>query len=97
MENKIYLQCNKFFHLEESIVMYGIYNSDTLENLINTVHKMYNQTTWHENLFADKLHQWYNWYLTRDVINQYAINSHLYLRMLRESNMEKYMKNLSVN
>ena len=31
------------------MVMYNIYNSDTLENLINTVHKMHNQTTWNEN------------------------------------------------
>ena len=38
--------------------MYSIYNSDTLENLINTVHKMHNQTTWNEDLFASKLHQW---------------------------------------
>ena len=31
MENKVDLQCNKIFHLEDSMVMYGIYNSDTLE------------------------------------------------------------------
>ena len=31
MENQIDLQHNKIFHLEDSMVMYGIYNSDTLE------------------------------------------------------------------
>ena len=37
------------------MVMYGIYNSDTLEQLINTVHKMHNTMTWNEKLFASKL------------------------------------------
>ena len=27
MENKVNLQCNKIIHLENSMVMYGIYNS----------------------------------------------------------------------
>ena len=35
--------------------MYSIYNSDTLEKLINTVHKMHNKTTWNEKLFDSKL------------------------------------------
>ena len=33
MENKINLPHNKFFHLEEFMVMYGIYNSDTVKIL----------------------------------------------------------------
>ena len=81
MENKINFQYNKIFHLEEYMVMYGIYNSNTLESLINIVHKMHNQTTWNENLFACKLHLWCNWYLTRDGIKQCAINYLLYLSM----------------
>ena len=66
------------------MVMYSIYNSDTLVNLINTVHKMHNQTTRNENLFSGKLHQWYNWYSTRDGINQYAINSIIFENVKRE-------------
>ena len=42
------------FHLEDAVVMYGIYNSDTLETLIHTVHRLHNQTTWNEKLFAGK-------------------------------------------
>ena len=42
MENKVDIQHNKIFHLEDSLVMYGIYNSDTLEDLINTVHRLHN-------------------------------------------------------
>ena len=49
MENKIDLQHNKIFHLGDSMVMYGIYNSDTLEKLGNTVHNMHNQATGNEN------------------------------------------------
>ena len=65
----------KFFHLEDSVVMYGIYNADTLEKLINTVHKMHNETTWNEKLFAGKLDKWYHWYLSRVGVGHYAINS----------------------
>ena len=56
MENKVDLEQNKIVHLQDSMVMYGIYISDTLEKLINTVHKMDNKTTWIEKLFAGKLH-----------------------------------------
>ena len=63
MENKVYLQCKIIFHLEDSMVMYVIYNSDTLEKLINTVQKMHNTTSWNENLFASKLNHWFQWYL----------------------------------
>ena len=35
-EKKVDLQQNKIIHLENSMVMYGIYNSETLEKLIKT-------------------------------------------------------------
>ena len=62
MENKVDLQCNKVFHLEDSMVMYGAYNSDTLEDFIGTVHKLHNRTTWNENLFSGQINNWYNYY-----------------------------------
>ena len=34
MKDKVDIQHNKIFHLEDSMVMYGVYNSDTLEDLI---------------------------------------------------------------
>ena len=33
---------------------------------------------------------WYMWYLTKDGINHYAINSLLYLRLLREKYVKMY-------
>ena len=41
MENKVNLQHNRLIHLENSMVMYEIYNDETLEKLINTIHQMY--------------------------------------------------------
>ena len=34
--------------------MYGVYNSDTLKDLIDTVHRMQNFTTWNEKTFTGK-------------------------------------------
>ena len=84
MENKVDIQCNKIFHLDDSMVMYGVYNSDTLEDLIKTVHKLHNITTWNERMFAGQIKYWYNWYLTAKGINHYAINSILFLTTVRE-------------
>ena len=61
------------------MVMYGIYNSETLEKLITTVHKMHNLTTPNEELFASMLSSWYTWYSTEDGISHYVINSLLLL------------------
>ena len=60
MENKVDMQCNEIFHLEDSMIMYGIYNSDTLEDLIDTVHRLYNQTTWNEGMFAGQIKDCYH-------------------------------------
>ena len=61
IENKVDLQCNKIFHLEDSMVMYGVYNS---EDLIDTVHKLHYRTTWNEKLFAGQIDNWYKYHLS---------------------------------
>ena len=55
IENKVDLQHNKIFHLEDSMVMYGVYNLDTLEDLMDTVYKLHNKTTWNETLFSGQI------------------------------------------
>ena len=40
------LEKNRVFHVEDSMVMYGVHNSDTLEQLIDTMHRMHYHTTW---------------------------------------------------
>ena len=64
MENKIDLQHNKVVHLKDSMIMYGIDNSDTLETLFDTVHRLHDQTIWNEQLFTGKIKNWYGWYLS---------------------------------
>ena len=44
------------------MIMYGVYNSDTLKDLIDTVHRMQNFTTWNEKMFAGRLHDWMELY-----------------------------------
>ena len=68
----------------------------TLEQLIDTVHKMHNQTTWNERLFASKIDFWYECYLSKNGIGHYAINSLLFLTTAREK-MSKHMKDLLVS
>ena len=97
MENKVGLQHSKIFHLEDSIVMYSIYNSDTLEALIDTVHRLHNQSTWNEKLFARQIEDWYHWYLSAKGINHYAINLLLFLTTTRETYVkmcEKFINQL---
>ena len=67
--------------------MYGIYNSDTLEQLIDIVHKMHNKTTWIEKLFASKLN---HWYLSKDGVGHYAINSLLFLTVASKTYVKMY-------
>ena len=37
MSSKVDIQRNKLIHLENTLVMYGVYNAETLEKLIKTV------------------------------------------------------------
>ena len=59
--------------------MYGIYNSDTLKDLIDTVNRMLNFTTWNEKTFAGKLHDWMEIYSQDEGVQNYAINAVLFL------------------
>ena len=46
------MQRNKLMHLENTLVMYGIYNADTLENCVKTVHTLHSRQTLYEGLFV---------------------------------------------
>ena len=51
--DKRHIQHNRIHHLEDTMIMYGVYNSDTLTDLIDTVHRMQHFTTWiNERTFA---------------------------------------------
>ena len=52
MDSKANIQCNKLMQLKISMLIYGVYNAETLEKLINTIHNIHNTTSLHEQLFA---------------------------------------------
>ena len=72
------------------MIMYGVYNSDTLKDLIDTVHRMQNFTTWNERTFAGRLHDWMEIYSRDKGVRKYAINSILFLTTVREKYVRMY-------
>ena len=72
------------------MIMYGVYNSDTLKDLIDTVHGMQNFTTWNEKTFAGKLHDWIELYSRDEGVHNYAINLILFLTTVREKYVRMY-------
>ena len=72
------------------MIMYGVYNSDTLKDLIDTVHRMQNFTTWNERTFAGRLHDWMELYSRDEGVRNYAINSILFLTTVREKYVRMY-------
>ena len=54
IEKKTDIQWNKIHH---TMIMYGTYNSDTLTDLIDTVHRMHNKSIWQEKMFIGKVHE----------------------------------------
>ena len=51
MGNEASIQHNRLMKLHDTMLMYGIYNAETLEKLINPVHEIHNVTSSHEKLF----------------------------------------------
>ena len=90
MNKKTDVQHNRIHHLEDTMIMDGVYNSDTLTDLIDTVHRMQNFTTWYEKTFAGKLHDWMEIYAQDKGMYNYAINSVLFLTTVREKYMKMY-------
>ena len=77
------------------MVLYNIYNSDTLEKLIDTVQEMHNKITWNEKLLVGKLNNWFKWYLTKERVQHYTINSLLYITTMKEKYFRMYEKFIS--
>ena len=72
------------------MITYGVYNSDTLTDLIDTVQRMQNFTTWNKKTFAGKLQNWMELYAQDEGIHNYAINSVLFLTTVREKYVKMY-------
>ena len=91
MDSKIIIQHNKLIQLENSMLMYGIYNVETLEKLIDTVHNIHN-TSSHERLFAGQQSSLTlkSLYTNSLGLYHYSINSLLYLRTVQDKYIALY-------
>ena len=78
--------------LDDTMLMYGIYNAETLEKLIKTVHKIHNTTSSHEKLFARKhIHSVFRILYAHSLGQQhYSTNSLLYLRIIQDKYISMY-------
>ena len=82
---------NKLMHLENTLIMYGIYNAETLEKLVKTVHALHSRQSLYEHLFAGQTSAAYEAYSQMHGafgIQHYTINSMLYLCTIKS----KYVK-----
>ena len=70
--------------------MYGVYNVDTLEKLIQMVHKMNTRSVWFEKLYTGHVNKWFEMYSSSQGANYYAIHSLLYLRTIQEKYIKMY-------
>ena len=85
------IQRNKLMHLENTLVMYGIYNAETLEKIVKTAHALHSKQLSYENLFAGKISAAYKFYSqihATQGIQHYAVNLMLYLRTIKDKYIE---------
>ena len=81
------------YHLEDTIIMYGKYNSDTLMELVNMVHQMQNVSTGKEKDFVSEMNEWIRCRL-EGICNKfdYSIDAVLILTTVKEKYVRMYEK-----
>ena len=91
MKEKTNLQHNRVYHLEDTMIMYGKYNSDALMDLIDTVHHVQNLTSWKEKMFVGKMTEWFKKELAKSK-NEYSyfVDTILFLTTVREKYVKMY-------
>ena len=74
------------------MLMYGVYNAETLEKLINTVHNIHNTTSSHERVFTGQhsVLTLRSLYANSVSLHHYSINSLLYLRTVQDKYIALY-------
>ena len=78
------------------MLMYGVYNAETLEKLIKTVHNIHNTTTLHERLFTGQHSPVFKTLYVHSLgLHYYSINSLLYLRNIQDKYISLYKKLIS--
>ena len=85
-------------HLKDTLVIYGVYSTETLEKIIKTVHALHSRQSMYKSLFTGQMSKAYEYYsqIHREhSIQHYAINSVLYLRTIKDKYIEMYKKFIS--
>ena len=92
MNNEVNFQSNKLLKLDNTMLMYGIYNVETLEKLINTVQDIHNVTSSDERLFAGEHDPalFRLLYMNALGVQQYVFNSLLFLRVVQDKYISLY-------
>ena len=73
------------------MIMYGKYNSNTLTNLIYTVHRMHSLTSLKERLFVGRVNDWLKQQLTHhNDEHSYSITTLLFLRTINGKYVRMY-------
>ena len=72
------------------MIMYDKYNSDTLTNLVNMVHKMHNLTSLKEKLFVGKMNEWLKQELTCFNKEHSYLITLLFLTTIKEKYVRMY-------
>ena len=82
----------QLIQLENLVLMYVIYNAETLEKFIDTVHQIHNPTSSHERLFARQQSSliFKSLYTNALRLQHYSINSLLYLRTVQDKYIALY-------
>ena len=93
IKNSKSIDHNRVYHLEDTMIMYGKYNSDTLMELVKTVHQKQNVTTWKEKIFVSEMNEWLKNKLAH-IHNQfdYSTDAILFLTTIKEKYVRMYEK-----
>ena len=85
------IEHNRIYHLEDTMVMYSKYNSDTLTNLIDTVLRMHNLTSLKERLIVGRVNEWLKQQITHfNDEHFYSITTLLFFRTINEKYVRRY-------
>ena len=78
--------------MDDTMLMYGVYNAETLKKLIKTVHKIHNTTSSHEKLFeGEHNHAIFRILYAHSLgLQHYSTNSLLYVRIIQDKYIALY-------
>ena len=80
-------------HLENSLIMYRVYNIETLEKFVKTVHALHSQQSLIEELFTGQkvaAYEIYSQMQNECGVQHYMMNALLYLHTIKEKYIAVY-------